>query len=110
MVNRKFHALPYLRIRGLLHYKLAMYGITLITQNEAYSSRCSPIAPLVSRKFARKSNRVQRGLYKDGGFVWNADVVGAYNILRLFLQSKNGDPAHIRTLQTVYPKVLKVAA
>ena len=106
-VNQEFHALPYQRIRELLSYKLAMRGITIVIQNEAYSSQCSPLSHEVSKTYAEKDKRVQRGLYKDGHHIWNADVVGAYNILRLHLQ-KNGYSI-LSALQCNYPHIVKVA-
>lgn len=108
LVNQKFHALPYQRIRELLSYKLSMRGICLIMQNEAYSSQCSPLSPVVSEEYAVKKNRVQRGLYKDGKLSWNADIVGAYNILRLHLQQREEFPMP-SALQSVYPRIIKVA-
>ena len=68
----------------MLEYKLKLYGITLIKQNEAYSSQVSPLAKEVCRENAHASGRVKRGLYKDGNSIYNADAVGAYNILRLY--------------------------
>lgn len=108
MVNQKFHALPYQRICELLSYKLSMRGICLIMQDEAYSSQCSPLSPGVSEEYAVKKNRVRRGLYKDGNLSWNADVVGAYNILRLHLQQRERSPIP-SALQSVYPRIIKVA-
>ena len=35
----------------MLAYKLAMSGITLVKQTEAYTSQCSPHAPEISRKY-----------------------------------------------------------
>ena len=64
-----------------------MEGIRFIKQNEAYSSQVSPLKNDVSRSNAVKSNRKTRGLYKDGNNSWNADCVGAFNILRLYLSS-----------------------
>lgn len=109
VINQKFHVLPYRRIRELLDYKLARYGIILVAQNEAYSSQCSPLSPVVSKEYAVKSNRVKRGLYKDGGHIWNADAVGAYNILRLYQQSEVPNGFVIPVLPTCYPHVVKVA-
>ena len=43
---------------------------------------------MVDKEHVSKKNRVKRGLHKEGATVWNADSVGAYNILRLFFQSK----------------------
>lgn len=86
VTNQKLHQLPYKQIYGLLEYKLALYGIRLAMQNEAYSSQVSPDAPDVSKRYAYKSNRKHRGLYVDGRNIYNADAVGAYNILRLYMQ------------------------
>jgi putative transposase len=87
--NQNFHALPYKRIYELLQYKLALEGIAFVMQKEAYSSQCSPFAPKVSKRYAKPQNRVKRGLYKDAGYIWNADCVGAYNTLRLYLKAQD---------------------
>lgn len=50
-----------------------------------FSSQCSPTSLTVSRQDAQPVNRQHRGLYVDQGNVYNADAVGAFNILRLFL-------------------------
>ena len=47
-------------------------------------------------------------MYTDGGMYWNADCVGAYNILRLYL-IKNGKPVP-KPSGLSNPYVLKVAA
>ncbi len=70
----------------MLEYKLKLYGIRLIKQEESYTSQCSPLSPEVEKRYAQPSNRKERGLYRD----WkrrryNADAVGAYNILRKYL-------------------------
>lgn len=84
--NQVFHALPYKKIYDKLQYKLDMCGITLIKQKEAYSSQCSPDSIEVSKEYATKTNRKHRGLYKKENTIYNADCVGAYNILRLYKQ------------------------
>ena len=81
-INQQLHGLPYAELYTMLEYKLKLYGIRLIKQEESYSSQCSPLSEGVSEKYAHKSNRTERGLYVDDGRVFNADVVGAYNILR----------------------------
>ena len=68
----------------MLEYKLKLYGITLIKQNEAYSSQVCPLAEQACMEDAHASGRVKIGLYKDGNSIYNADAVGAYNILRLY--------------------------
>ena len=107
--NQKLHALPYDKIYIILEYKLALYGIRLVKQKEAYTSQCSPMSENVSKQYAMKSNRRHRGLYVDGDNTWNADTVGAYNILRLYLNSI-GKRVSIEPLDIKTPYVVKVAA
>ena len=83
-INRQLHSLPYAQLYIMLEYKLKQYGIRLIRQEESYSSQCSPVSADVSAEYAQKSNRVRRGLYTDGSGLYNADAVGAYNILRKY--------------------------
>lgn len=85
ITNQKFHALPFKKIYTLLEYKLKLCGITLIKRKEAYSSQCSPLSIKIDKRHANKSKRKHRGLYVDESYSWNADTVGAYNILRLYL-------------------------
>lgn len=82
--NQQLHGLPYAQIYTMIEYKLKMYGIRPIKQEESYSSQCSPNSETVSKEFATKSNRVRRGLYVEGKQLYNADAVGAYNILRKY--------------------------
>jgi putative transposase len=106
--NQEFHALPYLKLREMLEYKLNRCGIGIILQWEGYSSRCSPLSPKVSKRYSKKKNRVKRGLYKDAEQQWNADTVGAYNILRLYFQDTR-NKQKLKPLTTVSPVVAKVA-
>ena len=108
VTNQKLHALPYKKIYTMLEYKLAMEGIRLVKQKESYSSQCSPMSASVGKKYACKANRVKRGLYQDKYYSWNADCVGAFNILRLYFQEtgiiQKMEPHGIST-----PHVIKVA-
>lgn len=108
VTNQKLHSLPYSKIYIMLSYKLAAEGICFIKQKEPYSSQCSPLMPVVSKNNACKSNRVQRGLYKDGNLSWNADCVGAFNILRLYFQ-KNKINICLNPLEIMPPYIVKVA-
>lgn len=107
-VNQELHALPFDIIYRQLEYKLKLAGIRFEKQDEAYSSQTSPLEEVVSSSCADKSKRVKRGLFVDGEFSWNADCVGAFNILRLYLRRKKIklklDPRAIRS-----PYVLKAA-
>ena len=57
---------------------------------------------------ARKSNRVKRGLYRDGSYYWNADCVGAFNILRLYFQEGEIDEK-LDAEKIQNPEIKKVA-
>lgn len=86
--NQKFHKLPYALIMNKLKYKLTKYGISFEKQKENYSSQCSPFSESVSKKYAMPNKRVKRGLFIDNRIKMNADSVGAFNILRLYLKAK----------------------
>ena len=89
VTNQKLHALPFARIYQMLSYKLARYGIDFVKQTEAYTSQCSPLSVDVSKASASKKQRAKRGLYRENGQIWNADAVGAYNIMRVYLKEAN---------------------
>ena len=108
VTNQKLHALPYAKIYGMLEYKLAMHGITLAKQTEEYSSQCSPHAPQVTKEYAKKGNRTSRGLYKDQLSVYNADAVGAYNIMRKYFAGC-GKEKKISVTGLSSPLIIKVA-
>lgn len=105
--NQELHALPYKKIRDMLAYKLALAGIRLIVQKECYSSQTSPLQPIVGKEYATPEKRVVRGLFVDENRSWNADAVGAYNILRLYMQAK-GVKISLAPMQST--TLLKVAA
>ncbi|MBP3732903.1 MAG: transposase [Bacilli bacterium] len=86
--NQNIRAINFSKLYSLLDYKLKLVGIELIKVNEAYSSSCSPDSPIVSKEYANKANRVKRGLYKEDNSIYNADAVGAYNIMRIYLQKE----------------------
>lgn len=108
VTDQKLHALPYAKIYGMLEYKLAMHGITLAKQTEEYSSQCSPHAPQVTKEYAKKCNRTNRGLYKDQLSVYNADAVGAYNIMRKYFVGC-GKEKKISVIGLSSPLIIKVA-
>ena len=106
--NQKFHSLPYNRIYMMLGYKLKMYGICFVRQEESYTSQCSPLSLEVAKRYAEPSNRKQRGLYRDGSGAYNADAVGAYNILRKYL-SVTGEKKELSVIGLKTPEIIKVA-
>ena len=81
--------MPYAEAIEKIRKKCRKHGIRFALQEESWTSQCSPLSPDVSKEYAVKKNRAQRGLYVDGEYTWNADVVGAYNILRKYLKANN---------------------
>ena len=106
LLNQKMHSLPFNKVIKKLEYKLAIEGISLIMQKESYSSQCSPLSEKVSKQYAEKNKRVKRGLFVDGKMEWNADSVGAYNILRLY-RDRTEKIIHMEAIKPPY--VMKVA-
>lgn len=107
--NQNFHGLPYEKLSSMIQYKCALAGINFIKQKEMYSSQTSPLQSSVDKTHATPQKRILRGLYKDGNNVWNSDCVGAFNILRLYLQSLNIDNIEFDAAKIAIPKVIKVA-
>ena len=92
----------------MLEYKLKLYGIQLIKQEESYTSQCSPLSPEVSKSYAEVSNRKERGMYATDGMRYNADAVGAFNILRKYL-TVSGKQKELSVTGLKNPEIIKVA-
>ena len=107
-INQQLHGLPFRKMYQMLDYKCALYGIRFIMQDEAYTSQCPPDARSVSRKYSEPKSRIQRGLYSRNSVVYNADCVGAFNILRKYLQTI-GQPMPVQFAGLSSPSVIKVA-
>lgn len=95
-VKQRFAYLPYETFIEQLRYKCKLRGITVITQEESYTSKASfldnddiPVyGETENSKFSGR--RIKRGLYRAGdGRLINADVNGAYNILRKGLMNNH---------------------
>jgi len=85
--NQKLHAWPFEKLIQLIAYKAALAGIRVIKVSERNTSTTCPVCGKRS-----KSARIQRGLFLHCGQAYNADLVGAWNILQRYLQSV-GQPA-----------------
>jgi IS605 OrfB family transposase len=93
-VNEQYVGIPHRRFVDTLKYKCEELGIQLVEIDEKYTSKASPVSDDVVKMQAKKMNgeevkfsgkRVKRGLYKDLVLnkVFNADLVGAMNILKV---------------------------
>ncbi|WP_129678441.1 RNA-guided endonuclease TnpB family protein [Candidatus Chloroploca sp. Khr17] len=82
--NQNFVQVPHARFIEMLTYKAKLVGITVVVRNESHTSKCSffddePVA----HHDQYVGRRIKRGLFRtrDGRLI-NADVNGAYNIIR----------------------------
>src|SRR5688572_6952222 len=86
----------------MLSYKAELVGIRVIVVNESHTSECSFLDDEPVQHHTRYvGKRVARGLFRaaDGRQIINADVNGAYNIIRkaipgAFGQGKAGVVVH----------------
>jgi len=94
VVNQNYVCIPHRKLVNMLRYKCEELGIQVMEVDERYTSKASPISDDVVKIQSKKVNgeevvfsgkRVHRGLYKDLslGKVFNADLVGAMNILKV---------------------------
>ena len=99
-VKQNFAYIPYDTLYKKIEYKAAAYGITVVRQEESYTSKASFLdgdeiptyveSDDTSYKFSGK--RIKRGLYRaSDGTIINADVNGACNILRKYLKVNSID-------------------
>lgn len=81
--NQKLHSWSFSKLTQQIEYKASLSGIRVVSVSENYTSQTCSCCNNI-----RKSNRKHRGLYvcKFCGRVINADVNGAVNILKKYLQ------------------------
>ena len=84
-----FVTIPYVTLIDQIKYKAKKAGIKVVMINESYTSGCSCIDDyIISKKCYNKKRRKKRGNFvTNNGFNINADVNGAYNILRKYLKN-----------------------
>ena len=96
-MNQSFTQIPFNTFISQLTYKCLAKGITVIEQEESYTSKASfldeddiPVYKDVQDKPQFSGKRISRGVYQSkDGRVLNADVNGSYNILAKGLLSLN---------------------
>jgi putative transposase len=105
--NQTVVSVPHARFIAMLTYKAALVGIQVMVTEESYTSQASfldadplPVYDITTPAPAFSGRRVKRGLYRaaDGRHI-NADVNGAYNIMRkvapdAFAQGSSGCVVH----------------
>lgn len=95
-VKQRFAYLPYEAFIEQLRYKCRLRGISVVAQEESYTSKASfldndniPVhGETENPRFSGR--RIKRGLYQSGnGQLINADVNGSYNIIRKGLMNNH---------------------
>lgn len=83
-VNQHFVGIPFNRLIQMIEYKAEQLGVAIVTTEESYTSGTSFLdGELPIKQFYNKKRRIHRGLFKSNtGVLINADVNGAYQILR----------------------------
>jgi putative transposase len=82
--NQNFVFIPHARFIEMLRYKAELVGIRVIVSEESYTSKCSflDLEP-IGKHDVYAGKRVKRGLFRaSSGRYLNADINGAYNIMR----------------------------
>ncbi|MBZ0285439.1 MAG: transposase [Anaerolineae bacterium] len=82
--NQNFVQIPHARFIEMLIYKAELVGIVVLVTEESYTSKCSFLdGESICKHEQYLGRRIKRGLFRaSDGRVINADVNGAYNILR----------------------------
>lgn len=82
--NQTFVQIPYDTFVSYLRYKCEMQGISFVTTEESYTSKCDALASEeICKHETYLGKRVKRGLFQSSvGKTLNADVNGALNIMR----------------------------
>ena len=94
VVNQNYVCIPHRKLVNMLRYKCEELGIEVVEVDERCTSKASPISDDIVSVQVKKVNgeevkfsgkRMSRGLYKDLVLnkVFNADLVGAMNILKV---------------------------
>lgn len=110
--NQNFVSIPFEMLKTMIELKSNEYGITVIRQEESYTSKASfldlDFIPTYSKedpnKYRFSGRRIHRGLYKSAdGTLMNADINGAANILR-----KAGyDVSNIKIARLLDPAIIR---
>lgn len=82
--NQNFVSIPFEKLTKMLQYKSDEAGIIVKLQEESHTSKCSflDLEP-VKHQEQYSGKRIKRGMFRSlKGILINADVNGAYNIIR----------------------------
>lgn len=82
--NQNFVQVPHARFIDMLTYKAKLQGLRVMITEESYTSKCSFLDyEPIGKQEHYAGKRIKRGLFRSQfGRLINADVNGAYNIMR----------------------------
>ncbi len=82
--NQNFVQIPGYLLRKMIRYKCEEIGISVIDQEESHTSKCSFLdEEPIGHSGRYMGKRISRGLFRSSiGKIINADVQGAYNIIK----------------------------
>lgn len=111
--NQNFVNIPFYTFVGMLEYKSKLKGIAFKTITEEYTSKCSFIDEEEIGKHTEYSGkRINRNFFRSKeGILINADINGAYNILKKYMKkNETWDEKISQTLVKVcsIPSVRKI--
>ena len=88
--NQNFVNIPFYKFISMLDYKSKLKGINFKTITESYTSKCSFIDEEDIKKHKKYAGkRISRNFFKSKeGIIVNADINGAYNILKKYMKKK----------------------
>ena len=91
--NGKFYSIPYRRFVNMIFYKGLQEGINVVETDESYTSKCDALTNEEVRfQKTYTGHRKHRGLFTSGiGFSINADINGAINILRKYINRNHSE-------------------
>lgn len=92
-INQHFVQLPFARLIQMIEYKAKEKGMAVILTEESYTSGTSFLdGELSVKENYIKSRRIHRGLFRaDDGRLINADVNGAFQIMRKVFPNVSAD-------------------
>ena len=102
--NQSFVQIPYYKLLNMLAYKCEMHGISLIVNEESYTSKCSFLDDEpICKHDDYLGKRIHRGLFRSSdGTLINADVNGALNILKKVVGKYDYDPIQVCSTPLVF--------
>ena len=91
--NQSFVSIPHSKLIQMLDYKCKLAGIRMMTVDEAYTSKCSFLDnEKITKHETYQGKRTKRGLFvTKNGIKLNADINGAFNIMRKGIEKSNCD-------------------